>query len=291
MKIFTNNAAYIQVYDLVALNRMSDRPIPVSIYKIIDKYNDNNIINLMAVKYSFIKFEDKYAINYIKTADWIANYDDLKDLSIDDINEKRKITLEKICNIRTRKKLYKEDSKERYDLDIEFQRLNYESHNLNDMKKLKKGKIKIELPQGVEYPEECAHLYENNSHSSLDASKFFNYIDNYVNSDQFNSLYVERIKDKIHYGKYEKGTKKEEDVIPVTYENLFPALYSFLVYRYENIMEVGWCYGIVNDYVLIPTFGDKLVIEFDSDNENDKSWMYDIISNYKSNNKTLKINI
>ncbi len=82
MKIITNDSAYVQKNDISYLN-LSDLPIPASIFMKVFG-NGVTIIN-DSNRYDFVKFDEESEIEYFKDLDWMIDYNEVKDLSEDEI--------------------------------------------------------------------------------------------------------------------------------------------------------------------------------------------------------------
>ena len=82
MKIITNDSAYVQKNDISYLNS-SDLPIPASIFMKVFG-NGVTIIN-DSNRYDFVKFDEESEIEYFKDLDWMIDYNQVKDLSEDEM--------------------------------------------------------------------------------------------------------------------------------------------------------------------------------------------------------------
>lgn len=150
MKIITQDAAYVQMYDMMFLHE-TDIPMPYSIFlkvfgQEITIVNDSN-------RYDFVKFEEPSEIEYFNDIDWIVDYNSVKDLSkrqirrlIKKTKEEQKSIAENYNPLPNEEKAKKSEMVSRYD------ELAYKSYGLNSMLKLKQGRIEMTLPEGIEYP-------------------------------------------------------------------------------------------------------------------------------------------
>ena len=82
MKIISDGAVYVQKNDIAYLNS-TDLSIPVSIFMKVFGFgltfiDDSN-------RYYFIKYEEDSEIEYLKGLDWMIDYNEVKDLSDDEI--------------------------------------------------------------------------------------------------------------------------------------------------------------------------------------------------------------
>lgn len=82
MKVITNNTAFVQKNDITYLNQ-SDLKIPASIFmKVFDR--DVIIINNRN-RYDFVEFDAPEEIEFFKGIDWMIDYNEVKDLSEEEI--------------------------------------------------------------------------------------------------------------------------------------------------------------------------------------------------------------
>ena len=153
MKIFINDCVFVQKGDVAYLNSYCF-PIPISIYeKVFDKgiiiINDNN-------RFDFIKFDEKREIEFFKCIDWIADFDELKNLSCDRINELcEKVSNERQKIILTYNSLPISEKKEYIDMFNKIELLECKLNSLRNFLLFKLGDISMRLPDGVFYPIEC----------------------------------------------------------------------------------------------------------------------------------------
>ena len=151
MKIFTNNAVYVQKNDIAYLNT-TNLEIPVSIYT---KLFQNGLIMINDKnRYEFVKYDRDIEINFFKNIDWIIDYNNIKNLNENELNELGDRLLEEKNNlIDESRKMNEKDMDRLEDLDIKCELLDYKMYMLRDFILLKKGKLKYEFPEGIEYPE------------------------------------------------------------------------------------------------------------------------------------------
>lgn len=71
MKIITNDAAYVQMNDLMHLNQ-SDLPIPASVFMKV--FGHGIVIIDDSNRFEFAKFEEDDDIEVFKNIDWIVDY-------------------------------------------------------------------------------------------------------------------------------------------------------------------------------------------------------------------------
>lgn len=145
MKIFKNNAVYVQKIDLVFLYQLGIE-IPNSITM---KINENELDNRNM--HSFLEFNEENEIEFFRNLDWLVNYDEVKDLSEEYI-------LELLNSIKEEKNNKLEEFNEAPDDDFdtnlrlisEYQSLDFKIYNLKEILLLRKSKIHIKLPFEVD---------------------------------------------------------------------------------------------------------------------------------------------
>ena len=82
MKIFKDNKVYVQLKDLAKLNKVNEL-IPANLYKtFLDKLDEGNYDREKAK--SFVSFEKENEVETIRNFDWIVDYDEVKDYSLDE---------------------------------------------------------------------------------------------------------------------------------------------------------------------------------------------------------------
>ena len=149
MKLITENAVYVQRYDLgqLFITNSSD-----SMFKQI--FGNSVLIIDDSSKYQFEKFEKADEMEYFKSLDWIINYDDFKDLSDEEI-----ITIGKSIEA-TRNQIaqnfnamQKEERKNNSSMITKCQLLDFKMDSLSDILWFKKGHIQMTLPEEYLHPE------------------------------------------------------------------------------------------------------------------------------------------
>lgn len=151
MKIFKDNAVYVQKNDMVYLNQ-TDIPIPASIFMkvfghgitIIDERN----------RYEFVKFEAPEEIDFFKEQDWIVDYNEIRDLTEEElISLGQSIAQEKNKRADEFNKLPKKQRQQKYQSVVSsLDLLDFKMYSVRDMIMFKRGELEFSLPQGVERP-------------------------------------------------------------------------------------------------------------------------------------------
>ena len=141
MKVITNNAAYIQRYELI-LFIQSGFTIPEGILSKLK--NSQNA-------YDFIKFEKPEERMVINNLAWVADYDDLKNLSEDNIKEMiRNLTEEAKKLIEGMAFMTKAERRQNYNLERKYKLINIKISSLKEFLALKKQYVSYDLPEGLE---------------------------------------------------------------------------------------------------------------------------------------------
>ena len=150
MKIITDDAVYVQMNDMMHLNQ-SDLPIPASVFMKV--FGHGMVIIDNSNRFDFVKFDESEDIEFFRKLDWIVDYYDVKELSVDDIievangvNEQRNRIAKKYNAMNAKGRA----ANQRMRTDCEL--LNNKFYGLRDFVWWRDGKIKFDLPEGIEYP-------------------------------------------------------------------------------------------------------------------------------------------
>ena len=112
--------------------------------------NDSN-------RYDFAKFDEESEIEYFKDLDWMIDYNEVKDLSEDEIIKlAESIEKERDKIATTFNSMAEEERKNHADMITKCDLLEFKFYCLRDVLWFKQGHISMELPEGVDYPEEYA---------------------------------------------------------------------------------------------------------------------------------------
>lgn len=151
VKIISNNAVYVQKNDVAYLNS-SDLPIPASIFMKV--FGNGITIIDDSNRYEFVKFEEESEIEYFKGLDWMIDYNEVKDLSEEEIiklAENIGKEQEKIAT--TFNSMIEEERKKHTDMVTKCDLLEFKFYSLRDVLWFKQGHIPMELPEGIDYPD------------------------------------------------------------------------------------------------------------------------------------------
>ena len=151
MKIITDDAVYVQKNDFAYLNH-SELSIPASIF--LKVCESGVFIVCDENRYDFIKFSEPHEIEFFKDIDWIIDYNDVKDLSLEDIVEvANKINDERRELALKFNPMSPEEKEKNVDMYYRSEYLNYKFLSLRDYVWFRQGHLKFDLPEGVLYPE------------------------------------------------------------------------------------------------------------------------------------------
>jgi hypothetical protein len=143
MKLFRNNKVYVQMNDVMfAMNHSNAIPAVIvnQIFKdVVIVTNENRM--------DFVSFDDKVAIDYFRKLDFIVNYDDYKDLSIEELDAKAEIILKKIKDIVDKyNNLSSKKIRENQELINEYEKLEYVINYLGEIRGIKLGTNHMDIP-------------------------------------------------------------------------------------------------------------------------------------------------
>lgn len=149
MKILTNDGIYVQKNDMAYLTH-SETAIPASIFMSVFGVGSYTIID-DSNRYEFIKFTGKEEVEFLKSLDWIVDYNAVKDLTQDELEkmfnelaEKRKTLAQKFNNMPIDERMKNVDI-------IEMcENLRFKMLSINDVNLFRSGKLAMTLPEGFE---------------------------------------------------------------------------------------------------------------------------------------------
>ena len=83
MKIFKDKEVYVQAYDLAQINNYN-APHPSTL--LTERFNNNDYDAYLEEGRIFLKFSDPIEVEYFKMLDWIIDYNDIKDKSLQELD-------------------------------------------------------------------------------------------------------------------------------------------------------------------------------------------------------------
>lgn len=146
MKIITDKVAYIQKNDLNFLH-LSEVTKTASIYLSVFDWGKTRITD--ANRNEFYKFEKSEDIEYFKSLDWMVDYDEIKDLSDEElVNMGRAISIEKNkMGVEFNEMSIKERMNDS-DIALRHKVLDFKMKSLIDVILYKRGELTFEFPEG-----------------------------------------------------------------------------------------------------------------------------------------------
>lgn len=150
MKIITENAAYIQKNDLMYLTQADDAiAIPASIY--LNIFGNGVVVINDSNRFEFVEFNKPEEIEFFKSIDWMINYDDVKDLSIEDIISLGQSTTNKKNEIAKEfNEMTPEEKEENMYKVSHCELLEFKIYSLRDIVWIKQGRLKIKFPEEID---------------------------------------------------------------------------------------------------------------------------------------------
>lgn len=150
MKIITDDSVYVQKNDIAYLNE-TDLPIPASIFMKV--FGNGIVIIDDSNRYEFVKFEAPEEIEFFKGLSWMINYNEVKDLSKGEtITLAQSIAREKNEIATKFNSMSEKERKENMQMVQQCELLDFKIHSLRDVFWFKQGRIKMDLPEEIEYP-------------------------------------------------------------------------------------------------------------------------------------------
>lgn len=143
MKLFRNNKVYVQMNDVMfAMNHSNAIPLVI-----INQIFTGVVIVTNDNENDFVSFDDKAAIDYFRKLDFILDYDDYKDLSIEKLDAKAEIILKKIKDIVNKyNSLSSKKIRENQELINEYEKLEYVINYLGEIRGIKIGTNHMDIP-------------------------------------------------------------------------------------------------------------------------------------------------
>lgn len=152
MKIINGNVVYAQKNDIVFLTEV-DSKIPASVFfKVFSSsivvINDKN-------RYDFVRFEEENSVEYLKKTDLILNYDDIKNLSLEEIKNICSNLSNELNSIAMRYNLMNLDTKkENQNLVKQHEILQFKLYCLRDYLKYREGDLNMDIPEHIKSNED-----------------------------------------------------------------------------------------------------------------------------------------
>lgn len=151
MKLFHNengrDVVYVQIHDIFFISNETDITIPESI---ITKVFSNVTIVDCSNRFDFVRFDEDSEVAFFKKLDFIIDYDDYKDLTDKQLNEKYQKAVEMHNSIATKFNSMPLDLRDHnMDLRDKHAQLKHMFISISDLYELKHGNISMPFPEFV----------------------------------------------------------------------------------------------------------------------------------------------
>lgn len=157
MKLITEDAFYIQKVNMEYFSELCG-PKPIHVY--VQLFGDNYFTPYGTVelnhreRFDFIKVNNQDAIDYFNSVDWIIDYDEIKDLTNEEIRIKIKcIEKEMDDNLKEFNAMNSLEQSKNLRLFFNYKSLRQKNNYLNDFLEFRKGNIQMNFPEGIENKE------------------------------------------------------------------------------------------------------------------------------------------
>ena len=143
MKVFKNGKVYVQNEDLILILR-SGELMPTSV---LEKFYGNGpVIIVQDNMEDYVEFEETDQVEFFKRLDWIVDYDEVKNLSTEELEKLYDDTKDEMVKIRNKYSdlsqnddCYEKDS-------IRFELLGNKLYSLSKIQYFKARKLELALP-------------------------------------------------------------------------------------------------------------------------------------------------
>jgi len=143
MKVFKNGKVYVQNEDLILILR-SGELMPTSV---LEKFYGNGpVIIVQDNMEDYVEFEETDQVEFFKRLDWIVDYDEVKNLSLEELEKLYDATKDEMVKIRNKYSdlsqnddCYEKDS-------IRFELLGNKLYSLSKIQYFKARKLELALP-------------------------------------------------------------------------------------------------------------------------------------------------
>lgn len=146
MKIIRNNKIYVQKNDIMfAFNHSNAIPLVI-----INQFFRGIVIVDDSNRMDFVSFEDKSAIDYFNKLDYIINYDDYKDMFIEELDQKiKELVIRRSKIVNKYNSLSPKKRRQNFDLFNEYEKLEYVLDYLDEFRKSKLGTNHMNIPAEI----------------------------------------------------------------------------------------------------------------------------------------------
>ena len=146
MKIIHDNLAYIQKGDLRVIFNFSNLVIPNSLVK--KAFSEYNMVDRNN-KDEFILIVDKEEIDFLKTVDFVIDFTEVKNKSIEELNLLKNNIINDYSKVLSIFNSLDENGKNKnISLYLKLNLFEYKIYSIEKVIQYKQGKIKLNLPKG-----------------------------------------------------------------------------------------------------------------------------------------------
>lgn len=143
MKVFKNGKVYVQNEDLILILR-SGELMPTSVLEKI--YGNGPVIIVKDNMEDYVEFDEADQVEFFKRLDWIVDYDEMKNLSLEELEKLYDDTKDEMVKIKNKYSdlsqkddCYEKDS-------IRFELLGNKLYSLSKIQYFKARKLELALP-------------------------------------------------------------------------------------------------------------------------------------------------
>ena len=145
MKVIYDNCVYVQKNDMAYLEA-SDLPIPASVF--IKVFGNSITIINDSNRYDFVQFKEKSEIDFFKGLDWMVDYNELRNLSEEEIIKLAEDTNKERDKIAaTYNSMPVKERQKHTDMVTKCDLLEFKFYSLRDILWMKQGHISINIPK------------------------------------------------------------------------------------------------------------------------------------------------
>lgn len=108
-----------------------------------------------------------------------------------------------------------------------------------------------------------------------DVQRFIDYVKFCTFLEDFTYIFLERRESKIIYGKMQKGIKTDKCIINMVSAADLQEIYHLLKIEFASDFHKGSKHTFGMGWTLLPTIGENVIIDIDSDNHEDRNWFYE----------------
>lgn len=144
MKVFKNGKVYVQNEDLILILR-SGELMPTSV---LEKFYGNGpVIIVQDNMEDYVEFEETEQVEFFKRLDWIVDYDEVKNLSTEELEKIINDVRDEMVKIRNKYSDLSQNDNDCYEKDsIRYELLGNKLYSLSKIQYFKARKLELALP-------------------------------------------------------------------------------------------------------------------------------------------------